>query len=107
MSTATCTRCGRPLTDDERIADGMGNTCRRHEPHARRIQFRGVRSDGTSTYTLYSLTIGGNSVRYEIAVNFEDGTFSCTCPDFQYRGRECKHIRRACDYETRRRERGI
>ena len=23
-----------------------------------------------------------------------DGSFICECPDFQYRGRQCKHIRK-------------
>jgi len=107
MSTAICTRCGAALSDPRRVDDGMGTCCRRHQPHRRHIRFDGVKPDGTSVFRIYSLTIGGNSTRYEVSVNFEDGTFSCTCPDFQYRGRECKHIRRACDYETRRRERGI
>jgi len=35
----------------------------------------------------------------EIGVHYEvrfctDGSFVCTCPDFQYRGRQCKHIRK-------------
>ena len=107
MSTATCIRCGAALSDPTRIDDGMGIYCRRHQPHRRHIRFDGVGSDGTSVFRIYSLTIGGNSVRYEVKVNFEDGEFSCSCPDFQYRSRQCKHIRRACDYEQRRRERGI
>ena len=32
-------------------------------------------------------------VSYEVR-RCTDGSFVCTCPDFQYRGRQCKHIRK-------------
>jgi len=32
-------------------------------------------------------------VSYEVR-RCTDGSFVCTCPDFRYRGRQCKHIRK-------------
>lgn len=105
--TPLCQRCGRPLTNHDRAADGMGYRCRSKEPHRRRIRLLAVQANGECHYSLYSLTQAGKAHKYEVRVNFEDGTFSCTCPDYKYRGATCKHIRRACDYEARNRERMV
>lgn len=98
-----CLRCGRPLINHERRADGMGIWCRNIKPHRRRIRFIRVEADGTRVYTIYSLTKAGTDSRYQVSVNFEDGTFHCDCPDHTYRGSSCKHLRRVCDHERRRR----
>lgn len=99
-----CKRCGRPLTSQERQADGMGMCCRHQEPHRRRIQFQGVDENGASRFTIYSLTRGGHSVQHQVLVHFENGEFHCSCEDHLYRQSCCKHIARACDWEKRRRK---
>lgn len=98
----TCSRCGRPLTDPERQADGMGLCCRSKEPHRRRIRVLTTEEDGTKIFRLYSLTNAGTAICYEVRINMETGEISCTCPDHKYRGSTCKHIRRAMVYEARR-----
>lgn len=72
--------------------------------HNRRIQFRGVQGDGASVFTIYSLTRGGRDTKHTVRVHFENGEFGCSCEDFTYRQRRCKHVARACDWEERRRK---
>ena len=42
------------------------------------------------TRTVRSKTTIGEVYR----VSIDDGVFSCSCPDFVYRGHECKHIKK-------------
>ena len=42
------------------------------------------------TWTVRSKTSFGTAY----TVSLDDDTFSCTCPDFQFRGGTCKHIRK-------------
>ncbi|MCC6483309.1 MAG: SWIM zinc finger family protein [Armatimonadetes bacterium] len=101
-----CTRCGRELTDLDRKVDGMGLHCRLHAPHRRRVRLFAVHEDGSRTYKLYSLTHAGRALSYEVRVNTTTGEFSCTCPDFAFRGNFCKHCDRALAHATRRAGRG-
>ena len=44
----------------------------------------------TQTWTVRSKT----SLGPVYTVTLVDDTFSCTCPDFQFRGGTCKHIKK-------------
>lgn len=69
----------------------------------RRLQFQGVDDSGASRFTIYSLTREGKEVQHQVTVHFENGEFHCTCEDHTYRQTVCKHIRRAEQFEMRRR----
>jgi hypothetical protein len=105
--TVNCSRCGRPLTNEDRQADGMGAWCRRHDPHRRRLRFLQLDPDGASRFQMYSRSRAGTDIRHDIRIHFENGEFHCSCEHHKFTGKTCEHIKRACATERRRRERDV
>jgi len=60
----------------------------------RRCVRRDWEQGGKAAFKTKSFTIP-EGVEYHPIVDLEDGTFNCDCPDFRFRGRQCKHILRA------------